>query len=216
MNLQFLESMRMFMGAFEILFGLALVFVGARFLIFALQFLAFFLLFGVVLGLGNVFFPLTGASKVPLIATLVVGLIAGAVGGWFFKGLIKNWGVMLLAGVGGLMVGLMIVTPFKMAAWLKYLIIAVIAGVAAFFGKNYDKQLKVLGTAVIGSALVMHGLGSYLGGFPSFSEGNSGFKKLGADWGYIGYIAGWVVLAVLGAFIQQKYPGDPPKDDVFA
>lgn len=35
-NLQFLEKFRMFLGAFEILGGLALVFVGARFLLFAL------------------------------------------------------------------------------------------------------------------------------------------------------------------------------------
>jgi hypothetical protein len=129
----------MFLGAFEILGGLALVFVGARFLLFALQFLAFFAIAIVTMGLGNTFFPLTGASKVPLIATTVVALILGCVGGYFFKSLAKNWGTMLLAGIGGLMVGLMIITPFAMAAWLKGLILIVCAGAAAYFGKAYDE-----------------------------------------------------------------------------
>jgi hypothetical protein len=91
------------------------------------------------MGLGNVFFPLGGVSKVPLIATTVVALILGCIGGWFFKTLIKEWGVMLLAGVGGLMVGLMIVSPFPMASWLKYLILVVCAGAAAYFGKAYKE-----------------------------------------------------------------------------
>lgn len=56
---------------------------------------------------------------------------------------------MLLAGLGGLMVGLMIVSPFPMASWLKYLIIAAVAGVAAFFGKAYQEPLKVLGTPLL-------------------------------------------------------------------
>lgn len=72
----------------------------------------------------------------------------------------------------------------------------------------------MLGTAVIGAALCMHGTGSYLGGFPSFGEGASGFKNLGADWGYIGYLAGWIVLSIIGTYVQQKYPGET-KDDVW-
>lgn len=136
-NLQFLEKFRMFIGAFEILGGLALVFVGARFIKKALQFLAFLLIALFTMGLGNIFFPLGGVSKVPLIATTVVALILGCVGGYLFKELIDKFGTMLLAGVGGLMVGLMIVSPFGMTPWLKYLILIACAGAAAYFGKTY-------------------------------------------------------------------------------
>jgi len=213
MDLSFMKPLRMFTGAFEILFGLALCFAGARFLLYVLQFLAFLFVSGAVMGLGNVFLNLYSTNHVPLIATIVVALILGCVGGYFFKGFVKTWGVTLLALVGGVMVGMMVVSPFRMATWLKYTILVILGGVSAYFGARFDQQLKVLGTATIGAALSMHGLGAYLGGFPSLGNSTTQFK---ADWGYIAYFLGWIVFAVVGTQVQQRYTYDQTKDDVFA
>jgi hypothetical protein len=85
MNLAFIDSMTILIGTFEIIFGFALCFVGARFLLFALRFLAFFTVFYLTLGLGNVFFNLTGANKWPLIIISILALIFGCVGGRLVK-----------------------------------------------------------------------------------------------------------------------------------
>jgi hypothetical protein len=212
MDMSFMEPLRMFMGAFEILFGIALCFAGAKFLLYVLQFLAFVFCSGAVFGLGNVVLDLYSTNHVPLIATSVVALIAGCVGGYFFKRFAKAWGVTLLALVGGVMVGMMVLSPFQMATWLKYLIIVILGGVAAYFGAKFDKQLKVLGTALIGAAMMMHGLGQYLGGFPNF--GAQTIKAFSANWSYLGYFLGWLVFAAVGSYIQQKYY-DETKDDAF-
>lgn len=212
MDLSFMKPLRMFTGAFEILFGLALCFAGARFLLYVLQFLAFVVTSGIVMGLGNVFLNLYSTNHIPLIGTIVVALILGCVGGFFFKNFAKAWGVTLLALTGGIMVGMMIVSPFRFATWLKYTIIVVLGGAAAYFGARFDKQLKVLGTATIGAALAMHGTGAYLGGFPAIGNTGTAFK---ADWGYLAYFLGWIVFAVVGTQVQQRYTYDETKDDVF-
>jgi hypothetical protein len=213
MDLSFMKPLRMFTGAFEILFGLALCFAGARFLLYVLQFLAFVVCSGIVMGLGNTFLNLYSTNHIPLIATIVVALILGCVGGFFFKRFAKAWGVTLLALVGGIMVGVMIVSPFMMATWLKYTILIVIGGVSAYFGAKFDQQLKLLGTATIGAALSMHGLGAYLGGFPALGNNMEEFK---ASWAYLGYFLGFIVFAVVGSQVQQRYTYDETKDDVFS
>lgn len=203
----------MFIGAFELLFGIALCFAGAKFLLYVLQFLAFVFCSGLVFGLGNVVMDLYGTNHIPLIATSIVALILGCVGGYLFKRFAKEWGITLLALVGGIMVGMMVLSPFQMASWLKYTLLVLIGGLAAYFGRRFDKQLKVLGTATIGAAMVMHGLGQYLGGFPNLST-PSDIKAFKANWGYLGYFLGWLVFAAVGSYVQQKYY-DEKKDDVF-
>lgn len=203
MDLSFMQPLRMFMGAFEILCGIALCFFGAKFLPYALQFLAFVLCFGVVMGLGNVVLDLYSTSHVPLIATVVCALIAGCVGGFIFKKFFEAWGVTLLALVGGIMVGVMVTAAIPMSKYLKYGIIIALGVVAAFFGKKFDKQLKVLGTALIGAALMMHGAGQYIGGFPNI--GSPSIGKLKANWGYLGYFAGWLAFSAIGAYVQSKF-----------
>jgi hypothetical protein len=203
MDLSFMQPLRMFMGAFEILCGIALCFFGAKFLPYALQFLAFLFCSGVVFALGNVMLDFYSTNHVPLIATSVVALIAGCVGGFLFKRFIEAWGVTLLALVGGIMVGVMVTAAIPMNKFLKYGIIVVLGAVAAFFGNKFDKQLKVLGTALIGAGLMMHGAGQYIGGFPNIGSPSVG--KLKSNWGYLGYFAGWLAFSAGGAFVQSKY-----------
>lgn len=210
-NLGFLEVVRKFMGVVEIVFGIFLCFIGARFYELVVQLLAGFAGFVVVLGLGNTFFTLGGASKVPLIATVVVGILAGGAAGYLSKKLVKDWGTIVLLAVVGASLGFMVTSAFVMAAWLKYLIIAVFAAVAGYFGKVLGELIEMVGTAVIGSALLTHGAGAYIGGFPTLGE--AALKEMRSNWGYIGYLVAWIVLAVIGFFVQKKYfPRENPKD----
>jgi len=60
--------------------------------------------------------------------------------------------------------------------------------------------------------LICHGIGSYVGGFPSFSN----VKKLDdfkIDYYFIGYIAGILILAICGGYKQMRVEND--KDDEF-
>ena len=138
MDLSFMQPLRMFMGAFEILCGIALCFFGAKFLPIALQFLAFVFCSGVVFALGNVVLDFYSTNHVPLIATSVVALIVGCVGGYLFKRFIEAWGVTLLSLVGGVMVGVMVTAPFKMSSLIKYGIIIALGATAAVLGKRFD------------------------------------------------------------------------------
>lgn len=210
-NLGFLEVVRKFMGVVEILFGIFLCFVGARFYELVVQLLAGFAGFVVILGLGNTFFTLGGASKVPLIATVIVGIIAGLAAGYFSKTFIKAWGTILLMVLVGASLGFMVTSAFVMAAWLKYIIIAAIAAVAGYFGHKLGELIEMVGTAVIGAALLTHGAGAYIGGFPSMGE--QALKEMRSNWGYIGYLVAWILLAVAGFFVQKKYfPREKPND----
>jgi len=87
MDLKFMQSMRMFAGAFEILFGIALCFFGERFINYAFHFLAFVLVFGGVMGLGNVVLDFY-SSKTALFATLAVAILIAGLLGYFLKNLV--------------------------------------------------------------------------------------------------------------------------------
>jgi hypothetical protein len=212
LNLGFLEVVRKFMGVVEILFGIFLCFAGARFYELVVQLLSGVAGFVFILGLGNTFFVLGGASKVPLIATIVVGIIAGAAAGYFSKQLmVKKWDTILIMVLVGASLGFMLTSAFNLAAWLKYLIIAAIAAVAGYFGHKLGELIKVLGTAVIGSALLTHGAGAYIGGFPTMGE--RALIEMKSNWGYIGYLVAWIVLAVGGFFVQKKFFSEEKSKD---
>lgn len=111
MDLKFMQSMKMFAGAFEILFGIALCFFGAKFINYAFQFLAFLLIFGGVMGLGNVVLDFY-SSKTALFATLAVAVITAGLLSYFFKAVFINYGTFILGGAGGVMIGVMVTSPF--------------------------------------------------------------------------------------------------------
>jgi len=167
------------------------------------QILAGVFSFLVIMGLGNTFFNLGGSSKVPLIATAVVGAIAGGAGGYFSGRFVKAYGTILICGLVGVSLGFMITSAFTMHVAIKYVIIIVCALVAGYFGVKLGELIEMLGTAVIGSAMLTHGAGAYIGGFPSMADAK--FHNLKSNWGYIGYLVAWIVLAVAGYFVQKQF-----------
>lgn len=83
---------------------------------------------------------------------------------------------------------------------------------------KFKAGIKRLGTAFIGSFIVIRGIASYAGGLPSeFAE----TKKEAAALDYASndalfvyaYFAGFIVLGIFGFWVQRKYLELPEEDD---
>jgi hypothetical protein len=83
-------------------------------------------------------------------------------------------------------------------------IIAVVLGTVGglFAGYKFNKYAKAIGTAVIGSFLLIRGIGCYAGGFPS---DYSGVEDTEYSTAVLGYLAGMVFSAVAGVWFQLRF-----------
>ena len=100
------------------------------------------------------------------------------------------------------------------AKYIKIAIDGAVGGVCAYFSHRVQKYIKTVGTAVIGSFMLFKGIGNYLHGFPKLLDAiqtgeidehelNQAYEgKLGQR--ALAYLAGIVVTAVLGSFVQLK------------
>jgi hypothetical protein len=106
--------------------------------------------------------------------------------------------------------------------YLRYACIVAGAVGAGFLGKKLDKHIKSFGTALIGSYLLIRGLGNYgaLGKYPSESrlEAQAANGNLNYDTSVWAYIATFVFFVVAGSYVQLKHikSEDTKKDDAFA
>ena len=58
-----------------------------------------------------------------------------------------------------------------------------------------EAHILCVGTAFVGSVLICHGIGMYVGGFPGLAvNADAKFTPI-----FIGYIAGMVVITIIGA-----------------
>jgi hypothetical protein len=77
---------------------------------------------------------------------------------------------------------------------------------AGYFSHLAERYIKAIGTAFVGSFLLMHGISIYAGGFPSLSDvevndGEQVTKITTVTKAMIGYVAGMVLCTGLGGFI---------------
>ena len=94
-----------------------------------------------------------------------------------------------------------------------------------YFAKKFNKYIKSIGTACIGSFLMMYGLGQEVGGFPPiFSSAkdfdfNSEQMQQGLNIYYVLYFVGFILFTGFGGYVQLKYVTEPDEhtddDDVF-
>ena len=70
-------------------------------------------------------------------------------------------------------------------------------------GNYYQEQVKVIGLAVIGSGMIMQGLGQYAGGFPPMFA-PSGSEALKPTYAFAAYGVGFIIVALAGRFYQNK------------
>ena len=190
-------GLKKFIGIISIVVGLALAFAGSKFIPLVL---------GVLLGSGVFFFCfLIGAVVIngtgAMIGLTVVGLILGGAAGYFGYKVLERYGTRVLAFVSAA-IGIMLLTTLipqippagKLAA-------AFVGGIFGFVLSGYAKAyIESIGTAIIGSGMFVLGLDQYLPGLPDvLPKSGAQITQLGAA--TFGYLAGFVVLVVIGSFI---------------
>ena len=94
----------------------------------------------------------------------------------------------------------LIVAGISMPTWAKTLCMVAGGAAGAYFVAGNEKQILSYGTGFIGAVMICHGLGSYIGGFPSFSNVED-IEELKMDYKFIGYIVGTIVLTVAGGYV---------------
>ena len=196
--------------------GIVLTFAGSRFLLYAVAFLCTLLVsFVIYLFAYNNFLDEKTASTGGVVGIMVVALIFGLVAGWAAFKFAKAWAVSLLAAWAGIA----IFVPLSKLAGLRgtYFTVgaAVIgAGLGFFIGKKYNKLVRSVGTAIVGSFLTTRSLGTYIGGYPNETDLVNGATKgeVTYDPAIIGYVVGMIVLAIVGAIVQMKLFKDEDKN----
>ena len=102
---------------------------------------------------------------------------------------------------------MMVVTPFKIHNLAKLGIIVVVILISIKIGLMYNRMIKATSTAIIGSGMLMFGIGTYLGGFPNMfrftKEDIKGLNDVNKS--YLGYFAGFILCSCIGTCFQLRY-----------
>jgi hypothetical protein len=135
----------------------------------------------------------------------LVGCGIGALMVWGIR-----FGAAILCAWGGFMLGLIInemwlyIYGSLAVFWTTSILVAIACGVAAFI---VFEPAVILMTAFLGSYFMCRGLSMFVGGFPSAFEVTAMVKQHAfstIDPVFYGYLAGMVLLTILGFFVQWK------------
>lgn len=154
-----------------------------------------------------------------LIGTSVTGVVLGGVAAYFLSKFAKRFGVALLAAWSGATLAYMALSPTSLNNYVKLVITVLVASGAVYLGYKFNNFIKAMATAIIGSGLLMMGIGSFAGGFPPLIKlTNVQAEGLNtANWSYLGYVAGFIAVSVIGTIVQLKFIGagdDVEEDDM--
>jgi hypothetical protein len=194
-----LKTFEKFVGVIALVGGLVLCFYGAAILPIALGFLVFFMITGVVMGVGNALTDYYSGNMAPIISFAVGGCVCGAIGAFCFSKIYKEWGSALLALFGGVIVSSLLLQMVNLPVYANIIIMVIFCAVAVFLGRKFDNHVKAYGTAGVGAFLTVYGIASFFDMAPSLTTATE------FDPAQLGIIAGWIVLFIAGAIVQKKY-----------
>jgi len=123
----------------------------------------------------------------------------------------RKWGISILAGWGGVMVGFLITSTFIITKEAAYW--AVIIGCAAAFALTaffVETAVIMFVTSFAGSYFLIRGISLYAGGFPNEIEIHKEFEAGAVTWStfdkaFYGYMVGIVVLTGLSLYYQFRH-----------
>ena len=205
----FLEEYEYLWGALFIIAGGFLGFFGRK-LFKAAIFLvtAILVVFGILLLFYTTFLEDTTEEWVGwtvLGCSILLGLVAG-----FFMMKLERFGISLLSGWGGFLLGFfcfeMFLYPTDSPAvfWIVSIVLAIGAGVFAWFN---EKHVLINMTAFGGAYMLIRGISFYAGGYPNeftlarqLKEGNT---EAFSNWFYL-YMCFIAAVAVAGSYVQYK------------
>lgn len=149
---------------------------------------------GITLAIVGVLLSLLAAIAAGFIAKLTTKITSGVIGG--------------IAGffIGFLLYTLVFAQFVKSNTALLWITLIITTGLGAFCMYRYEEEAEVHVTHVIGSYLIVRGLGFFIGGYPNeaqtFFQLQKGNFNLPAS--FYGYLVGFIVLNVAGAWFQHK------------
>jgi hypothetical protein len=209
---QFINKYYYLWGAALIVMGIILAFFGNRFVNLVIFLTFFFACFCI---LGSVFFYMfmdkieKDWAKWAAIAGIVA--VSGGLGTLVLR--LRKWGIALVAGWGGVLLGFIITSTFVISEeWLYWIILVACAVVAFFFALKTQNTVMVIVTSFVGSYAMVRGVSLYVGGFPSETELHDQIQKGAVDWDtydkkfyiYLGAIALITLVSFVYQYKQEK------------
>lgn len=177
--------------------GLALVFAGSKFIPIVIGFLFGSGVFLACFVVGAIIIKGTGAA----IGLSIVGLILGGVAGYYSHRFVEDYGVPLIAFVAAGVIVFILAASIPGIPPAGKIGVAIAAGILGWFVAAMIKDYVVsIGTATIGSGMFVLGLDQYVPGLPDIFP-KDGVKLYLTSPLLIAYIAGFIVLVVIGSFI---------------
>lgn len=147
-------------------------------------------------------------AQIGLVAgVIVVCIILGGAAAYFSYKLTKAYSVQIIGAIVGVVLLLMLSKLLKLKEAYLSLVFAIIGALAGWFlADKLRKFIKAAGTALIGSFLLVRGIGCYAPGYPDeFSiNAKSIVKNPNENMELIGYLLGFIVLAVIGTIVQLR------------
>ena len=208
-----------------ILVGIGLCFFGNRFIkwtiILISGFIGCYALTAVVLK----FFPNFITSESYLLICLLICFVLGCVIGYFIKDDEKMYIPLLGAGLGYFCATFLYQIVQNYVNFdpeiVYYACIGICVVVGAFIAWKLTKPIVILATSIFGGYLIMRGVSLVAGNY--LDEGLvidliknkewDQLKEMRGGWIYA-YLGSWIVLSVLGVFIQCKNKNKSKSDDV--
>lgn len=148
-----------FLGVILIVNGLALCFAGSLYLFIALSGVAAFAILGIILGLSSNLNLITIDSKTYQIAiVVVVAVVLAGLGAYFSFVYTSKYASTIIAALCGVTIGVIITTMAMVRNnFIKAGVIVVLSILGAYIGKEFNKYVKSIGTAVVGALLIAIG-----------------------------------------------------------
>ena len=212
-------------GVAFILLGLMFCFLGYRFLKITIIVLSGIIGCYLITVCVLSFFPDFITSEQMLFICLGVSFILGCGIGFFLKGDIKT-SILLLGGfLGYLCTDLVFKLVQNYVEYdeeiLRYICMAVCILIGAFIGYKLNDPIIVLSTSVLGGYLTMRGLSLFLGHYPDEkliidlikNKEWGQLKEMRDNWIY-GYLGLWIVIAIVGIYMQCKNKGKKGSSEI--
>lgn len=209
-----LKTLGPFYGAILIVLGAIMTFVGRKFIFQVLATVIGFVAFAVFFGLTYALFLPIDVSVGLLCGVIAVCLALAVVVLYFTFKFTKKFTVPILAGVAGAVIFVMLGKMAKLHGEQYNFIFAILgAATGVFLGLKFNKFVKAASTALIGSYLLVWGIGQYAPGYPGNLNIKVMAKNPDANWEALCYLAGFVVLAIAGCVYQLKKFGDEEAEE---
>ena len=190
--------------------GVVMTFAGSKFLLWAVAFLCTLLVsFSLYFLAYNNFMNEKTATTGGVIGLMIITLIVGLVAGWVAFKFARAWAVSLLAAWAGIAIFVPLSKVVGLTKTYFTVAAAVIGACLGFYvGKRYNKLVRSVGTAIVGSFLTVRSLGSVIGNYPNEND-LIAKGKVTYDPVIIGYLVAMIALAMVGSYVQMRFFQEP-------